>query len=88
MISMLVDISVMSDHVAYWMQLSKLHFETGNWQEAIDELGKAKELQTKIIAAPLSEGINVPEQRRHASKFVCFFKYVSCTQSAAAVRFS
>jgi hypothetical protein len=58
----------MIDDVTYWSLLSKLHFETGNWQMAVDELGKAKDLQTKILKKSPTEVIDMVEQRKLAAQ--------------------
>ncbi|VDM42674.1 unnamed protein product [Toxocara canis] len=66
-----IESSKMSEHVAYWMLLSKLHFENGNWQEAADELSKARDIQKRLIAKPPSEVTNISEQRKLAARICC-----------------
>lgn len=62
--------SASKDHVQYWLLLSKVHFENGNWQEAANDLQKAKALQLKILNKSGSDNINVLEERKIASRYV------------------
>ncbi|VDK27927.1 unnamed protein product [Anisakis simplex] len=63
----------MSEHVSYWMLLSKLHFENGNWQQASDELSKARDIQKRLINKSPSEVNNILEQRKLAARLLHYF---------------
>ncbi|CAJ0941880.1 unnamed protein product, partial [Mesorhabditis belari] len=62
------DLTTIASHVSYWMLLSKLHFENGNWQEAIDDLDKAKSLQLRLLGR--GEG-NTLQIKKEAAKICC-----------------
>lgn len=64
----------MIDEVKYLVLLSKLYFETGNWQQAVEELGKAKEQQTRILKRGPSEVPDMVEQRKLAAKYACLLE--------------
>uniref|UniRef100_F1KYI1 Tetratricopeptide repeat protein 21B n=1 Tax=Ascaris suum TaxID=6253 RepID=F1KYI1_ASCSU len=66
-----IESSKMSEHVSYWMLLSKLHFENGSWQEAADELLKARDIQKRLIAKSPADVTNPAEQRKLAAKICC-----------------
>ncbi|VDK46613.1 unnamed protein product [Anisakis simplex] len=66
-----IESSKMSEHVSYWMLLSKLHFENGNWQQASDELSKARDIQKRLINKSPSEVNNILEQRKLAARICC-----------------
>lgn len=59
----------MSNHVSYWMLLSKLHFEKGDWLEAAEDLTRAKDLQKLLISKSPSELSNLAEEKKFAAKF-------------------
>lgn len=64
-----LDVSAIKDHVQYWLLLSKVHFENGNWQEAANDLQKAKALQMKILnKSGADANINMMDERKIASK--------------------
>ncbi|KAH7731473.1 tetratricopeptide repeat protein 21A isoform X1 [Aphelenchoides avenae] len=66
------DVSAIKDHVQYWLLLSKVHFENGNWQEAANDLQKAKALQMKILnKSGADANINMMDERKIASKICC-----------------
>ncbi|KAM3724846.1 Tetratricopeptide repeat protein 21B [Dirofilaria immitis] len=66
-----IDVVRMSDHVSYWSLLSKLHFENGNWKEAITALERAREIQLSIVAKPSSEIENFIDEKKLAAKIIC-----------------
>uniref|UniRef100_A0A914CEE5 Tetratricopeptide repeat protein 21B n=1 Tax=Acrobeloides nanus TaxID=290746 RepID=A0A914CEE5_9BILA len=66
-----MDVQSIKDHVAYWMLLSKLHFENGNWQEATSDLLKAKSLQSKMLTKSALEVPNMQEERKLAANICC-----------------
>uniref|UniRef100_A0A914W2S6 Tetratricopeptide repeat protein 21B n=1 Tax=Plectus sambesii TaxID=2011161 RepID=A0A914W2S6_9BILA len=66
-----VDVMAMIDEVKYLVLLSKLYFETGNWQQAVEDLGKAKEQQTRILKRGPSEVPDMIEQRKLAANICC-----------------
>lgn len=59
----------MIDEVKYLVLLSKLYFETGNWQQAVEDLGRAKEQQTRILKRGPSEVPDMAEQRKLAARY-------------------
>uniref|UniRef100_A0AAF5DE29 Phosphatidylinositol-4,5-bisphosphate 4-phosphatase n=1 Tax=Strongyloides stercoralis TaxID=6248 RepID=A0AAF5DE29_STRER len=61
------DISTLKDHISYYMMLSRLHLETNNWEEAVNNLAEAKQLQSEIISKASGEGYNIQEEYLKAS---------------------
>uniref|UniRef100_A0A0N4UKG1 Probable UDP-N-acetylglucosamine--peptide N-acetylglucosaminyltransferase SPINDLY n=1 Tax=Dracunculus medinensis TaxID=318479 RepID=A0A0N4UKG1_DRAME len=65
------EVATMSNHVSYWMLLSKLHFEKGDWLEAAEDLTRAKDLQKLLISKSPSELSNLAEEKKFAAKICC-----------------
>ncbi|CEF66648.1 Tetratricopeptide repeat protein 21B [Strongyloides ratti] len=61
------DINTLKDHISYYMMLSKLHLEINNWEEAANDLGQAKRLQSEVISKATTEGYNMQEEILKAS---------------------
>ena len=64
----LADLMTVMDEVKYLLLLSKLHFETGDWQKALEELNTAKQQQLRILKRSPSEVHDMGEQRKAAAK--------------------
>uniref|UniRef100_A0A0N5A168 TPR_REGION domain-containing protein n=1 Tax=Parastrongyloides trichosuri TaxID=131310 RepID=A0A0N5A168_PARTI len=56
------DVPTLKEHVSYYMMLSTLHLEINKYSEAINDLGQAKIIQTKILSKAASEGYNIQEE--------------------------
>uniref|UniRef100_A0A0N5BQF7 Tetratricopeptide repeat protein 21B n=1 Tax=Strongyloides papillosus TaxID=174720 RepID=A0A0N5BQF7_STREA len=65
------NVATLKDHISYYMMLSRLHLEVNNWEEAINDLGQAKNLQSEIISRPTSEGFSIQEEILKASN-ICY----------------
>lgn len=67
-----VSVETIRDHVGFWMLLSRLHFESGNWEEATKDLLKAKALQGKMLSKPATEVGDTTSEKKLASTYVLF----------------
>ena len=60
-------VETIRDHVGFWMLLSKLHLESGNFEESMKDLMKSKLLQSKMLSKPASEVGDTAAEKKLAS---------------------
>lgn len=86
LLSNFLDLNALRDYVDYYMLLSQLHLEENEFDEAINDLCRARDLQLKIVSAmssanrdnnggageTLSQTNDVKEERKIAAGLVKF----------------